>query len=75
MMVNGISKCDVKVNFSMDVNLITCHSLEDNTGEFTSKFVSQIWSYNGYIGSSTDDYTAWNLIDMPYNEKFVVVTT
>ena len=45
MMVNGICKCDVKVNFSMDVNLVTSHSLKSNAGwypdEFFSKFVAK----------------------------------
>ena len=62
MMLSGISKCNVKLHFSVDTNHITCLIRKGNAGqrpeEFFSKFVSQILSYDGYIDSYINDHTA-----------------
>ncbi|GFS65169.1 hypothetical protein NPIL_54021 [Nephila pilipes] len=79
MMVQGISNCDVKIDLFMNINHITCHSLENNEGwcpdEFFSKFVSQVCSNDGYVVSSIDYYFAGNFVDMPHNETSVVAAT
>ncbi|GFU37124.1 hypothetical protein NPIL_591751 [Nephila pilipes] len=71
--------CDIKKNVSMNINPVTCHSLEGKAGrhpnEFFSKFVSQVCSNDGYVGSSIDYLSASDLFDMPNNEKSVVAAT
>ncbi|GFT50431.1 hypothetical protein NPIL_420541 [Nephila pilipes] len=79
MMVHGIFKCDVNIDFPTNINPVTCHSLEGNAGwrpdEFFSKFVSQVCSNDGYVGSSIDYHSSWDFINLPHKEKSVIAAT
>ncbi|GFT54452.1 hypothetical protein NPIL_533981 [Nephila pilipes] len=67
------------IHFSMNINPVTCHRLKGNAGwdpdEFFSKFVSQVCSNYGYVGSSIDYHSAGDFVYMPHNEKSVVAAT
>ncbi|GFS71571.1 hypothetical protein NPIL_175051 [Nephila pilipes] len=63
----------------MNINPVTCHSLEGNTGrspdEIFFMFVRQICNNDGYVGTSIDYHSTVDFVHTPHNKKSVVPAT